>query len=74
MGNPKFAAYQAKIDAGGGLTAREWDHWAEIFKSLDPGDYDAYRAKVRHDMIMNDARKALSKDDLFALLAKMDGQ
>jgi hypothetical protein len=70
MGNPKFAAYQARIDAGGGLTAREWDHWADIFKQLDPDDYAAYQAKVRHDMVMADARKTLSTDDLQALLAE----
>lgn len=72
LGNPRFAALQARVDAGKGLLAHEWDWWDATFKALDPEDYTAYRGKIRHDRILDDARKNLSADDLRTLLAEKE--
>lgn len=70
MGNPRFAALQARVDQGSGLTAREWDWWTDTFKQLDPEDYAAHMARAKYERVLKDAKTILSLEDLRAIIAE----
>lgn len=72
MGNPRFAALQARIDRGQGLLAREWDWWTDTFKQLDPEEYASYRARVKYERVLRDAKEFLTLEDLRAIIAEKE--
>lgn len=59
--------YRTRTAAGGGLRAREWDHFDELEKTLDPEAYAARRAAGAREFSLKRAR-TLSIEDLEMLL------
>lgn len=69
----RFHELEAKRqEASSRLTAREWDMWAGLFKTLDPGGYLQYQNNARRAIIIREAREVLTVGDLKTLLKEKE--
>lgn len=59
--------YRERTIAGGGLRAREWDHYDELEKQLEPEAYQARMDKWKREARLNKARE-LSIEDLLMIV------
>jgi hypothetical protein len=69
MSNRELQEYRDRLATGGGLLAREWDHFDSLERQLDPDAYKARRDEGARQAAMASARR-LSTDDLKAILAE----
>jgi hypothetical protein len=64
-----YLAMRGKVEAGGGLTAVEWDWFNARMKEWEPEKHEARRKEGHRRYCLNIARD-LSTDDLEAILAE----